>query len=40
MEAEGDGSIIAAHLGFIDAARFYYYVPAFDPAFQGGVFVG
>jgi len=34
LEAETDGRIIAAHLGFVDAERFYYYVPAFDPAFQ------
>jgi CelD/BcsL family acetyltransferase involved in cellulose biosynthesis len=34
LEAEADGRIIAAHLGFTDAERFYYYVPAFDPAFQ------
>lgn len=34
LEAEADGRIIAAHLGFVDAERFYYYVPAFDPEFQ------
>ncbi|MCK6453556.1 MAG: GNAT family N-acetyltransferase [Alphaproteobacteria bacterium] len=34
LEAEADGRMIAAHLGFVDADRFYYYVPAFDPEFQ------
>ncbi len=34
LEAEADGRMIAAHLGFADAERFYYYVPAFDPEFQ------
>lgn len=26
--------ILAAHLGFVDAERFYYYVPAYNPEFQ------
>lgn len=31
---QADGAILAAHLGFVDAERFYYYVPAYDDAFQ------
>lgn len=27
-------TILAAHLGFVDAKRFYYYVPAYNPEFQ------
>jgi CelD/BcsL family acetyltransferase involved in cellulose biosynthesis len=31
---EAEGRPIAAHLGFVDRERFYYYVPTYDPAFQ------
>lgn len=31
---ETGGKPIAAHLGFVDAERFYYYVPAYDPDYQ------
>ncbi|MGQ0676615.1 MAG: GNAT family N-acetyltransferase [Rhodospirillales bacterium] len=31
---ESGGRFIAAHLGFVDAGRFYYWVPAYDPRFQ------
>jgi len=31
---EAGGTILAAHLGFVDADRFYYWVPAYNPDFQ------
>ncbi len=31
--AAGD-TLLAVHLGFVDAKRFYYYVPAYNPDFQ------
>jgi CelD/BcsL family acetyltransferase involved in cellulose biosynthesis len=31
---EAGGTILAAHLGFVDAERFYYWVPAYNPDFQ------
>lgn len=31
--AAGD-TLLAVHLGFVDAKRFYYYVPAYNPEFQ------
>lgn len=31
---ESEGRPIAGHLGFVDAQRFYYYVPTYDPEYQ------
>ena len=31
---EAGGRMLAVHLGFADAERFYHYVPAYDPEFQ------
>lgn len=31
-ELRVDGTLVAAHLGFVDGARFVWYKPAFDPA--------